>query len=173
MQKWAGLVLQWPGQFKGLNLFDCLFNTFIYIEIGGTGGSAFRPMYAQFLRESSSILKKTALKEVAEMFEESGKVWSEVAETALPDTWPTLKSIRELSIEKNRVFEEQQPGALEKIRELSTEITDVLIREKAAEEFEELQGQRLVPVLTELRQKILKLHEVEKKAFEKLNNIIK
>ena len=33
-----GYVSQWPGQFKGLNLFDCLFNTFIYIEIGGTGG---------------------------------------------------------------------------------------------------------------------------------------
>jgi hypothetical protein len=173
MQKWAGFVLTWPQQFRGLNLFDCLFNIFIYIEIGGTGGSAFRPMYAQFLREASSIVNKSKLVEVAEMFEESGKKWSEIAMTALPDNWPTLKRIRELSIEKNKIFEEQPPRALEKMREIGAEITDTLIRKKAAEEFEELQGQRLVPVLTELRQKIIKLHEIEKKAFEKLNNIVK
>ena len=38
IQKWAGIVPKWPEQFKGPNLLDCLFNTFIYIEIGGTGG---------------------------------------------------------------------------------------------------------------------------------------
>jgi hypothetical protein len=173
MQKWAGLVLTWPQQFRGLNLFDCLFNTFIYIEIGGTGGSAFRPMYAQFLREASSIVNKPKLGEVAEMFEKSGKKWSEIAMTALPDSWPTLKRIRELSIEKNKIFEEQPPGALEKIQKISSEITDVLIGKNAAEEFEVLDQKRLVPILSDLRQKILELHEIEKKAFENLSKIIK
>ena len=68
------MVPKWSEQFRGLNLYGCLFNTFIYIEIGGTGGSAFRPMYAQFLKEAGSILNKPALNEVAEMFEGSGKL---------------------------------------------------------------------------------------------------
>jgi len=44
MKKWSKLVMKWPEQFQGLNLLGCLMNGFIYIEIGGTGGSAFRPM---------------------------------------------------------------------------------------------------------------------------------
>ncbi|MEW6103792.1 MAG: BtrH N-terminal domain-containing protein [bacterium] len=71
-------------------------------------------------RGASSILNQQALNalnplnEVAEMFEASGKVWSEIAKESLPDSWHTLKKIRELSFEKNRIFEEQEAGALEK-----------------------------------------------------------
>ena len=56
-------------------------------------------MYAQFLKEASSLLDNPSLNEVAEMFESSGKIWSEIAAAALPDSWPTLKRIRELSFE--------------------------------------------------------------------------
>lgn len=61
MKKWADIILKWPGQSKGMNFFNCLYNTFIYTEIGGTGGSAFRPMYAKFLEESASIIDKSEL----------------------------------------------------------------------------------------------------------------
>lgn len=172
MQKWASLVVKWPQQFKGLNLFTCLFNTFIYIETGGTGGSAFRLMYAQFLKEASPILDKPALSEVAKMFKDSGKVWSEIATAALPDSWPTIKRIRELAIEKNRIFEEQKPGALEKIRKISSEADDYLMK-KVAEEFGSLEEEDIALLLAGLQQKILECHEIEKKAFEELNNIIK
>jgi len=173
IEKWADMVVKWPKQFKGMNLFSCLFNLFLFIEISGTGGSAFRPMYAQFLREASSILSKPALNEIAEIFEDSGKVWSEIAILSLPDSWPTLKRIRELLIEKNRIFEEQKPGALQKMKKISVEVNDYLISKKSAEEFENLQEKDIAPLLAGLQQKILELKEIEKKAFERLNDVIK
>jgi hypothetical protein len=168
IQKWANIVLKWPEQFEGLDLFGCLFNTFIYIEIGGTGGSAFRPMYAQFLKESSSILNNPRLNEVAKMFEDSGKVWSKIAEAALPDSWSTLKRIRELSFEKNKIFEEQKKGALENMIEINKEV-DKLV--KKAEE--DLKKKDLKPLLANLQQKILNCYEIEEKAFQTLNDIVK
>jgi len=48
------------------------------------------------------------------MFEDSGKVWSGIAASALPDSWPTLGRIRESPFGKNRAFEEQESGASEK-----------------------------------------------------------
>lgn len=172
MQKWASLVIKWPEQFKGMNLFGCLFNLFIYIEIGGTGGSAFRPMYAQFLEEASSILNEPALRDVATMFRESGEVWSEIASAALPDSWPTLKRIRELVVEKNRIFEEQGPGALERMREISEEIDEQLISKKVAEEFEGLVEEDIALILAGLQQKILECYEIEDKAFRALSEVI-
>ncbi|MFQ6052228.1 MAG: BtrH N-terminal domain-containing protein [Candidatus Hydrothermarchaeota archaeon] len=167
MKKWAGIVPKWPRQFNRLNLFGCLFNTFIYIEIGGTGGSAFRPMYAKFLEEASSIINKPALNDVARLLRESGKVWSGIATAALPDSWPTLKRIRELSIEKNRIFEEQKPRALDKIKKINVQLDGLM---KKAEE--DLQEKDLTLLLADLQEKISECYEIEKKAFERLNEIV-
>lgn len=165
--KWANLVTKWSKQFKGLNLLGCLMNVFIYIEIGGTGGSAFRPMYAQFLDEASTILGKPELKEVAQVFRESGRIWSEIAATALPDWWPSLKEIKDLITEKNRIFEERGSVALEQMREINTK-TDYLTKE-AVKEFKGHSTDRL---LADMQQKILRLYEIEKQAFEKLNGVV-
>jgi hypothetical protein len=150
-----------------MNFLGALFNVYIYIEVGGTGGSAFRTMYARFLRESSSILNKTALSEVAEMFENSGRVWSEIAATALSDTWTPLKRIRELSFEKNRIFEEQKPGALVKMKKINTELDE--LAKKAVQEFQRKEPASLV---ADLRQKILECYEIESEAFQKLESVM-
>jgi len=115
MQKWAELVVKWPQQFRGLELCGCLFNTFLYIEIGGTGGSAFRTMYSKFLEEASIILNNPDLNNVALTFKESAQAWSRIALSALPNSWPTLKNIRELAVEKDVHFLKQEPDAMEKM----------------------------------------------------------
>lgn len=167
IQKWANIVIQWPKQFKGLGLYACLFNTFVYIEISGTGGSAFRTMYAQFLKEASSILNMPVLNEVAGMFDNSGKIWSEIATAALPDSWHTFKRIRELSLRKNKIFEEQKSGALENMLKINNEVDDLM--KKAAGDLRE---RNLAPLLSDLQQKILECYEIERKAFETLNSVI-
>ena len=91
MEKWAKMVVKWPEQYKGIDLFGVLMTEFIYIETGGTGGSAFRYMYAQFLEEASSVIGKPTLKEIAGMMRESAVVWSEIASGLMPDSWPRLK----------------------------------------------------------------------------------
>ncbi len=79
IEKWSKVVVKWSEQFKGINLLGALMNGFIYIEIAGTGGSAFRSMYARFLEEASSIIDKPALREVSEFMKEAAEVWSQIA----------------------------------------------------------------------------------------------
>ncbi|MFQ6060606.1 MAG: BtrH N-terminal domain-containing protein [Thermoplasmata archaeon] len=172
MQKWASLVTKWPRDFKGLALFNCLFNVFIYIEIGGTGGSSFRPMYAQFLDEASEILDEAELREIADIFRESGKIWSKIARIALPDSWDSLRRIRELSMEKSRIFEEQGPNGYERMKEIAAEVDDHLIKELVTKEFQELDERKIAPILENMKEKILELYEIEKHAFKRLNAVI-
>ena len=168
MQKWAGILPKWPQQFKGLSLVGCLFNVFLYIEVAGTGGSGFRTMYARFLSEARDILHKPALSEVSDMFRESAGLWSEIAHTALPDSWPSLGKIRELCLKKNRLFEEQKPDALKKMNEINP-VLDKAMKRAAAE----LEKEKPVELLSLLQRKVLQCQEIEKKALETLASIIK
>jgi hypothetical protein len=165
MQKWAKLVIEWPKQFQGMSLLGCLFNTFVYIEIGGTGGSAFRPMYAHFLKESAKMIHKPALLEVAEMFEASGERWSRIATAALPDSWSSLKRIRELMIENNRIFEEQEINALEKMKKIGMELNQTmgLASQELLSKNREVMG-----LLKDLQDSIQKCSEKEEEAFKAL-----
>jgi len=167
IKKWASLVPKWATMFKGSDLFFCLFNVFIYIEIGGTGGSSFRPMYAEFLREAASMLEKPGLEEAASLFEDSAMVWSEIAALALPDSWPSLARIRELSYEKNRIFEEQKPSALSEMLEIGKEMVPLM---ETIEE--ELEAKDISGLLGEMRERINKLYTAEENAFRTLGEAI-
>lgn len=170
IKRWATMVKKWPDQFTGLDLYGCLMNVYIYIEIGGTGGSAFRSMFARFLREASCITNNSELDEVAALYEECGKVWSAIAEAALPDSWLTLKKTRELMFKKNRIFEEQKPGALQEMLEINKEMEELM--ENAAKELQENEKD-LQMLLTNLQQKILNLHQIESRAVHALNEAAK
>jgi len=165
MEKWAKMVVKWPEQYTGIDLFGVLMTGFIYIETGGTGGSAFRHMYAQFLEEASLVTGKSALKEIVGMMRESAAVWSEIASGLLPDSRPGLKRTRELILEKNRVFEEQAPGALDAMKQIDEEMDSLM--EQAIKDLESPPE-----FLYDVQQSILKCYEIEKKAFQALGNII-
>lgn len=167
MKKWAGMVLKWPKQFRGLNFIGCLMNTFIFIEIGGTGGSAFRPMFARYLREAHSMIDTTPLLEIADIFEKAGSLWSQIAELTLPDSWPALKRIRELSLKKNAIFETQPPDALEKMLKINEEVNECL-----KDAGKELEKRDVSPLCSKLHEKILELHETESQAAHLLQGII-
>ena len=167
MKKWASLVPQWTKQFTGLNLIGCLFNIFLYIEISGTGGSAFRKMYARFLVEASSILNKPILNETAEIFNESAELWSKIATVALPNSWEKLKRIRNLAFDKNRLFEEQRPNALNEMYKITKELDGLM--KKAAQE---LHSKKVAPLLAEIKRNILLCCKKEEKAFNRLNSVI-
>ena len=164
MQKWAEMVVKWPEQFKGLNLLGALMNGFMYIEIAGTGGSAFRSMYARFLEEASSIINQPLLKEVAEMMRQSAVIWSQIAARFLPDSWSNLKRMRQLIVEKNRLFEEQEPGALNAMLQINREF-DVLMT-RAVDDLI-----RPPTFLYDVQKSILRCHEIESQAFQRLSSI--
>ena len=170
MQKWANIIAEWPRQFKGLYLNGCLFGTFINIETGGTGGSAFRPMYAEFLEEASQIISEPDLRDVSEMFRESGKMWSEIAIGVLPDSRPALKRTRELLLEKNRIFEEQPADFLKLMKKINDELEFLTTR---IDDEVGVDLQKAPQFLVDVRQSILKCYGLEKTAFQALDNIIK
>ncbi len=56
-----------------------LFTLYVYLEIGGTGGGCFRPMYARFLEESAQITKIDGMLGASDMLMASGARFTEVS----------------------------------------------------------------------------------------------
>lgn len=79
IRKTATSILKWPERFQKEQLLRSLFSLYIMIEIGGSGGGAFRYMYARFLREAFNVLGDDSLARTAEIIAQSGKVFSDIA----------------------------------------------------------------------------------------------
>jgi hypothetical protein len=172
MKKWASVVTKWPSQFKGMDLLFCLFNTYIYLETGGTGGGCFRPMYSKFLDESCQILNDPRLAEASALISESAEVWKEIAEGSLPDWWDALGEMRSIVSEKNRIFEQQGPAGFARMRELSDQGDHMLQDEAVIKEFTDLDQAKMSRLLNDTRDRILKVHQIESKAFRLLNEVV-
>jgi hypothetical protein len=164
MKKWSKEILKWSSMFEGINMLGALISSFVYIETGGTGGNAFRFVYADFLDEASEVIEEPVMREAADILRESAVVWGDIARGHLPDSYPTLKKMRELTLRKNEYFEQQAPGALESMNKINEEIRSML-----------------KPALTELvyapeflkdvQQNIIRCYELEWKAFQLLASI--
>ena len=165
MEKWSKLVMKWPKQFTGLNLLGALMNGFIYIETGGTGGSAFRPMYAKFLEEASQVTNQPALNEVAKLMRQSAVVWSQIASGLLPDSWPSLKRMRELMVEKNRLFEEGGLDALAAMKRINEDLDNLM-----GQAVKDL-GETPPEFLSQVQQSIVECLNIERKAFQALSSL--
>ena len=71
---------RWCTLFNDFELRMNLFNLYVFIEIGGTGGGAFRAIYARFLREASTLARLPALAEAADEFSESARLFSAIGQ---------------------------------------------------------------------------------------------
>ena len=165
IKKWSDLIVQWPKLFPVEKLGQALQQGFIYIETGGTGGSAFRPMFARYLKEVHEHFPLTGLDAVISKYEESARIWSEIAVRLLPDEYPNLRQVRKWILEQNRIGENQPPGALDRIHEINHKI-DANIDQIMAEVAE-------APVfLPRTQEWILQLYEVEREAIHLLQQTI-
>jgi hypothetical protein len=66
---------KWPALF-GDSVNMNLFNVYIFIEIGGTGGGCFRYMYARFLKEAAEVTRDKKFLEASALFDQSGKLFT-------------------------------------------------------------------------------------------------
>jgi hypothetical protein len=78
MRHTAAELLKWPKQFKDRQLRMTLFNLYIFIEVGGTGGGCFRLMYSRFLRQAAEITHNRALLQAADRFQQIGDAFSSI-----------------------------------------------------------------------------------------------
>jgi hypothetical protein len=175
--KWAALLgdaknpKRWPTVFRQpVDLYGALISVFVFIEIGGTGGSAFRSMYAAFLSEAAGVLKQPRLEEVARVYGDCARLWSEVACAALPGWAPELRETRELLARKNRIFDEQPTGARQQMVKTGERL-DAIVK-GAKKRFPAPPGS--VPELLKgLRESVLCVHAAEMKAVTALEECIR
>ena len=126
-------------------------------------------MFARFLEEASDIIKTPDLLVVADKYQKSAEIWSNIAHAAMPDDWKVLKEFKELILEKNRIFEEED-NSLDKLVALNERMNPLM--HQAAVELEKNEGGKLTRLLENLQQKIKQLYEAEKEAVDLLDNII-
>jgi hypothetical protein len=72
-------ILKWQKVYNDNELKMNLFNIYIFVEVGGTGGGCFRYMYSRFLKESAEIIPNKILLKAADMLNQSGKMLTEFA----------------------------------------------------------------------------------------------
>lgn len=170
LHKWAGLVVDtrapkgWLGTFDtGSSMYGALTSCFEWIETRGTGGSAGRTMYADFLSEAAPVLNKAGLEEATLLYRTSAEQWSALARVLLSDDMPMLKETRELLERKYRLFLEKGMDSLTERREIERRLE--YLREESRHSFPTSEKE-LVPFLTEIRDRILAVHDAEKRAVE-------
>jgi len=73
-------IRQWPAQFDEPTLRAALFNVYIFIEIGGTGGGLFRYLYSRFLAEAAELTNDPHLREVSRQIHECAEQWRALAQ---------------------------------------------------------------------------------------------
>ena len=71
-------LLKWPDLFDEQELLMNLFNLYIFIEVGGTGGGSFRYMYSRFLKESARLTENDKLLGPAEKLQKAGVLFTKV-----------------------------------------------------------------------------------------------
>ena len=172
---WAKLLtkpkqrLSWAKEFpageKMLAGLTTAFNHVAFFGKEGPEGGAERHMYADFLDEASVILSKPELKEAAEKFRASAKLWSSFGNVLLPDDVAPLRETRELMERKHRLFLDGGDATLDErlgIRErLAT------IKREIGADFP-LDEAAVVALRESIADHLLQLHDAEKEAVEGL-----
>jgi len=170
LEKWAVLLTNekdkkgWPTVFStGPKLFEALRWLVHWVEISGTGGGAFRRMYAGFLSEASGVLGRPELAEASSRYGRLAGEWTALAEAALPAAVPPLGRIRELMAERRRLIELRGPAAAAELAALRQE------RDRL-----EAEVKRSFPIagvdafLADVRERVLQLYDGEEAAISLL-----
>ena len=73
-------ILKWPELYAEHELHMNLFNFYIFIEIGGTGGGCFRYMYSRFLKEATQVTRNPELAAASNKMYRAGELFSEIGQ---------------------------------------------------------------------------------------------
>ncbi|NHJ04751.1 MAG: DUF4872 domain-containing protein [Candidatus Heimdallarchaeota archaeon] len=161
--KWSKELEKYPKLITEKNkLLRTLLNHYIYIETGGTGGSLFRKMYSEFLKQAFEITQKYNHFEASQDFLQIATKWTEIAHSFLSDDFPMLKEIREILLKNAQELEKLGNKALKGILRRRDKMDQLLkiAQEEIYEIFPTI-AKQIVPLLQEV-------YNLEFNAFEKL-----
>jgi hypothetical protein len=177
LNKWGQMLTNtknkkgWPNCFPGgPPLHGAMSTVFAQIELRGYGGSAFRGLYADFLDQAAGVLKKSALKKVAEQFRESEASWRAISDAALPDLIPLLKETREALTRRSVLIRKPRTTAIDK--ELES-LRDRLkqLHERSAKELS-LSKADTLDLFGAISERVLETEKIERAAFTELSSIV-
>jgi hypothetical protein len=128
-----------------------------------------RGLYADFLLEAAQILKKPSLKESAEKFRKSHKLWLAFADALLPDDIPLLGESRKLIQKKHDLFIDKGEAALPEIKQINSRLNELLSRSEKDFPLSNVQSAEL---RANLRDVLLKISAEERQAIDHLQSAI-
>jgi hypothetical protein len=105
---------------------QALIEHFVYIEVGGSGGSLFRRMYSNFLKEASQLMKDSELQKASLLYDEICDDWSKLAVRLTPPEMSSLESIREIYVQNNHDMEQKGVKALDDVKERLTDVPSLM-----------------------------------------------
>ena len=140
-----------------------------WINTWGSADGAERGLYADFLLEAAQILKKPSLKEAAEKFRESHKLWLDFAEALLPDNVPLLAESKKLIQKKHDLFIKQGDSALPEIKQINTRLNELLAQ---SEKDFPLSNAEAAELRSHLRDILLNIKTAELRAVDLLQRAI-
>ena len=135
----------------------------------GSADGAERGLYADFLVEASQILKRPALKDSAEKFRESHKLWLAFADALLPNNVPLLGESKKLIQKNHDLFVDKGESALAEIKKINTKLNELLTQ---SESNFPLSNAQAADLRANLRDLLLKIKAVEGEAVELLQRAI-
>ncbi|MHA1965642.1 MAG: BtrH N-terminal domain-containing protein [Candidatus Thorarchaeota archaeon] len=165
----AGGIMRWKKELRmypkilpdNRTIMQALIEHFVYIEVGGSGGSLFRRMYSQFLKEASKVMKDSELQKVSLLYDSICDDWSRLAVQLTPDEMPSLGRIREIYFKNNIDMEQKGIRALDDVKERLVDVPALM--EQATVEVEKFD--RILEGTGDL---LNKLYKAEADAAERL-----
>ena len=134
------------------------------IEFYGTGGGLCRPLFGEFLAEAAKAVGRPELKEMAKVYTDLGREWSDLADAALPDAVPVMGEVKRLLALRSELTHagadpDEVRAVWAKLRELQKETFPLSEDEYAG-------------LRSDLAPRIKKLYEGESAALERLQGMI-
>ena len=176
-KKWANMLINtknkkgWSQCFTdGPGLHGAMSSVYGQIELRGFGGSAFRGMYADFVEQAAGVLKKPALKKVADQFREADASWHNVALAALPDSIPVLKETRGVFDRRAALLQKPRTAKIdEELDSIRTRLKE--LRKSSAKDLD-LSAKDRLDLFSSIRARVLETEAIERAAFTDLNKLI-
>jgi hypothetical protein len=140
-----------------------------WVNTWGSSTGADRGLYADFLLEAAQILKKPTIKESAEKFRESHKLWLSFADALLPDDIPLLGESKKLIQKKHGLFIHTGESALSEIQQINSRLNELLAQ---SENDFPLSNAQAADLRTDLHDLLLKISAVERQAIDLLQSAI-
>jgi len=172
LQKWANLLVDdkdkrgWPKLFpRGPLFYLALTSAFEHIALGGTfttlNPGAARPLYADFIDEAANLLNRPALREAANQFRSSGRLWDALATDLLPDADPSLQAVRQWRLQRHQLFIQQGNASVDERHTIDQKLA--VLKESITQAFPMSDGET-VELRAKLRDQLLRLHNQEQTA---------